>query len=237
MGVRKNPDTGEIIEEPTRRVPDSRAREPETNPRRPPPRGGSDAPTVEATSAGSRPDRGRGGGSTAFEARTVPYTEGQRVAPAETQEGRTVLHRPGSRTPTAAPVEARVEAGHEAETSDGMADPVVGWLVVVAGPGKGQVCKLGYGTNSLGRGENARARLDFGDEQISRENHAALTYDPRGRKFYLQHGGGVNLTYLGDSPVLTPTPLEPMQDISIGDTTLRFVPFCGPDFDWQDLGP
>ena len=233
MGVRKNPDTGEIIEEPTRRFEDSRVREPETNPRRRPPQGGSDTPTVEAPPAGRRPGRAPGGGSAAFEARTVPYTEGQRAGPTEAQEGRTVLHRPGSRTPAAEPTEAQAEA----KADDGMADPVVGWLVVVAGPGQGQVCKLGYGTNSLGRGENARARLDYGDEGISRENHAALTYDSRGRKFYLQHGGGVNLTYLGDTPVLTPTSLEPMQDICIGDTTLRFVPFCGPDFDWQDLGP
>ena len=231
MGVRKNPDTGEIIEEPTRRFEDSRVREPATNPRRRPSRGGSGASTVEAPPAGSRPGRAPGGGSTAFEARTVPYTEGQRAGTAAPQEGRTVLHRPGGHAPAAEPAEA------EAKADDGMADPVVGWLVVVAGPGKGQVCKLGYGTNSLGRGENARARLDYGDEGISRENHAALTYDPRGRKFYLQHGGGVNLTYLGDTPVLTPTSLEPMQDICIGDTTLRFVPFCGPDFDWQDLGP
>ena len=193
------------------------------------PEGGSDAPTVEAPATGSSPGRAPGGGSTAFEARTVPYTGGQRAGTTGTQEERTVLHRPGSRTQTAKPADAGA--------GDGMADPVVGWLVVVAGPGKGQVCKLGYGTNSLGRGENSRGRLDFGDEQISRENHAALTYDPRGRKFYLQHGGGVNLTYLGDTPVLTPTPLAPMQDICIGDTTLRFVPFCGPDFDWQDTGP
>ena len=231
MGVRKNPDTGEIIEEPTRRFEDSRAGEPETNPRGRRPRRGSDAPTVEVPATGSTPGRAPGGGSTAFEARTVPYTGGQRPGTTGTQEERTVLHRPGSRTPTPKPADADAGAG------DGMADPVVGWLVVVAGPGKGQVCKLGYGTNSLGRGENSRGRLDFGDEQISRENHAALTYDPRGRKFYLQHGGGVNLTYLGDTPVLTPTPLAPMQDFSIGDTTLRFVPFCGPDFDWQDLGP
>ena len=61
-----------------------------------------------------------------------------------------------------------------------------------------------------------------------------MTYDPRGRKFYLQHGGGTNLTYIGDEPVLVPTVLEALQDFSIGDTTLRFVPFCGPDFDWQD---
>ena len=121
------------------------------------------------------------------------------------------------------------------EAADPMADPVTGWLVVTAGPGKGRVCRLGNGVNSLGRGEGARVRIDFGDDGISREGHAVLTYDPRGRKYYLQHGGGMNLTYLGDEPVLAPTPLAPMQEISIGATTLRFVPLCGPDFDWQDL--
>ena len=121
------------------------------------------------------------------------------------------------------------------ESADPMADPVTGWLVVTAGPGKGRVCRLGSGVNSLGRGEGSRVRIDFGDDGISREGHAFLTYDPRGRRYYLQHGGGMNLTYLGDEPVLAPTPLAPMQDISIGATTLRFVPLCGPDFDWQDL--
>lgn len=133
-------------------------------------------------------------------------------------------------------VDAAIPGGPgEPEAADPMADPVTGWLVVTAGPGKGRVCRLGSGVNSLGRGEGARVRIDFGDDGISREGHAVLTYDPRGRKYYLQHGGGVNLTYLGDEPVLAPTPLAPMQDISIGATTLRFVPLCGPDFDWQDL--
>lgn len=231
MGVRKNPDTGEIIEEPTRRFERSRAREPQRSPRTGPPPRSPDAPTLDVPATGSVSGRGPGSGSAAFEARTVPVTEGQRFGPAPIEEQRTRLHLPDSRTPTSEPTGAEVDA------DAGMADPVAGWLVVVAGPGKGRVCKLGYGTNSLGRGDGARVRLDFGDERISRENHAALTYDPRGRKFYLQHGGGVNLTYLGDAPVLTPTLLEPMQDICIGDTTLRFVPFCGPDFDWQDLGP
>ena len=61
-----------------------------------------------------------------------------------------------------------------------------------------------------------------------------MTYDPRGRKFYLQHGGGTNLTYLADEPVLVPTLLETMQDFTVGETTLRFVPLCGAEFDWQD---
>ena len=116
----------------------------------------------------------------------------------------------------------------------GMDDPVVGWLVVIEGPGKGRAVPLGYGSNSIGRGATDRVKLDFGDDQISRSGHAVVTYDPRGRKFYVQHGGGTNLTYLGDQPVLAPAELPVLSHISIGDTVLRFVPLCGADFDWQD---
>jgi len=116
-----------------------------------------------------------------------------------------------------------------------MQDPVVGWLAVVAGPGAGGFVRLGYGMNSLGRADDQRCKLDFGDEKISRSSHATVTYDPRGRKFYLQHGGGQNLTYLGDIPVLQPAELKGGELITLGDTTLRFAPLCGPDFDYQDL--
>ena len=115
-----------------------------------------------------------------------------------------------------------------------MDDPVVGWLVVVEGPGKGQTLQLGYGSNPLGRGATDRVKLDFGDDQISRNGHAVVTYDPRGRKFYVQHGGGTNLTYLGDQPVLAPAELPALGHIGIGNTILRFVPLCGAEFDWQD---
>lgn len=121
-----------------------------------------------------------------------------------------------------------------AEEGRGMDDPVVGWLVIVEGPGKGRSVQLGYGSNSLGRGATDRVKLDFGDDQISRNGHAVVTYDPRGRKFYVQHGGGTNLTYLGDDPVLAPTELPAQGRIGIGNTVLRFVPFCGTEFDWQD---
>ena len=121
-----------------------------------------------------------------------------------------------------------------AEEDRGMDDPVVGWLVVVEGPGKGKAVQLGYGSNSIGRGETDRIKLDFGDDQISRNGHAVVTYDPRGRKFYVQHGGGTNLTYLGDQPVLAPAELPALSHISIGNTVLRFVSLCGVEFDWQD---
>ena len=120
------------------------------------------------------------------------------------------------------------------EENRAMDDPVVGWLVVVEGPGKGQTLQLGYGSNPLGRGATDRVKLDFGDDQISRNGHAVVTYDPRGRKFYVQHGGGTNLTYLGDQPVLAPTELPALGHIGIGNTILRFVPLCGAEFDWQD---
>ena len=121
-----------------------------------------------------------------------------------------------------------------AEKSDGMDDPVVGWLAIVEGPGKGRAMQLGYGSNPIGRGETARIKLNFGDDQISRGGHAVVTYDPRGRKFYVQHGGGTNLTYLNDEPVLIPIELPALSHISIGNTILRFVPLCGDAFDWQD---
>lgn len=118
--------------------------------------------------------------------------------------------------------------------NDPMSDPVVGWLVVVAGPGQGNTLRLGHGMNSIGRAESQRCRLDFGDTEISRNSHATLTYDPRGRKFYLMHGGGQNLTYLGDAPVLQPTLLNGGELISMGKTTLKFVALCGQDFDWSE---
>ncbi len=57
--------------------------------------------------------------------------------------------------------------------------------------------------------------------------------DPRGKKFYVQQGSGTNLTYLNDQPVLTPTELSARNDITLGNTVVRFVPFCGQEFDWQ----
>lgn len=117
---------------------------------------------------------------------------------------------------------------------DGMGDPVVGWLVVVEGPGKGKAMELGYGSNSMGRGETSRVQINFGDTQISRSDHATVTYDPRGRKFYVEKGSGRNLTYLNDEPVLGAIELPAQSHIGIGATVLRFVPLCGDAFDWQD---
>lgn len=128
-----------------------------------------------------------------------------------------------------------VAESSSASNDNVMADPTVGWLVVVNGPGTGQVLRLGYGSNSIGRGASDRVRLDFGDQKISRNEHSIITYDPRSRKFYIQHGRGNNLTYLEEKPVLVPTELTERSRLSIGETQLLFIPLCGEGFDWQDV--
>lgn len=145
------------------------------------------------------------------------------------EEEKTRIHG-GQRRRTAADTSAEAAA----KPADAVSDPVAGWLVVVEGPGLGQVLTVGHGQNSIGRQPTQRIAIDFGDEEISRENHAVITYDPRGRKFFVQQGSGTNLIYLDDEPVLTPSPIETHAEIVIGQTRLRFVAFCGPDFSWQD---
>ena len=119
-------------------------------------------------------------------------------------------------------------------SADVDADPVAGWLVVVKGPGRGGFRPIFVGMNSIGRDANQRISLSFGDDMISREEHAFIAYDEEARQFYLQHGGKANLVRLGGRPVLAPAELNPFDLIRIGKTTLRFIPLCGPDFAWSD---
>ena len=121
------------------------------------------------------------------------------------------------------------------DTGDPMSDPPVGWLVVVRGPGKGRVLTVGVGMNVLGRGADARIRVDFGDDTIARVNHARLAYEPRERRFLLDHGDGSNLTYLNGEVVMQAADVVSGANIELGNTTLRFQALCGKEFDWPDL--
>ena len=116
-------------------------------------------------------------------------------------------------------------------------DPVAGWVVVIKGQGRGDFRPIYAGMNSVGRDASQRISLNFGDESISREEHAFITYDEEQRCFYLQHGGKPNIIRLGTTPVLTPMELKPYELIRIGRTTLRFIPCCGPHFSWSDEIP
>ncbi len=111
---------------------------------------------------------------------------------------------------------------------------VTGWLVVVSGPGRGRYAPIFDGMNSVGRDPDQVTRVDFGDDAISRSEHAFITYDYVERRFYVHPGGKPNLIRIDDKPVLQPTEIKAGTRISIGHTTFAFASFCGEAFDWQD---
>ena len=121
--------------------------------------------------------------------------------------------------PAGAPAGPAPSAGRASD------DPVVGWLVVIKGPGKGRSLEIGVGANSIGRDSRQKLRVDFGDKHVSRDKHAILIYEPKTRKYFIQNGDTRNLTYIGAGLVLNPTELHGGEVIVIGETHLSFVPF------------
>ncbi|MGJ8622124.1 MAG: FHA domain-containing protein [Yoonia sp.] len=112
----------------------------------------------------------------------------------------------------------------------------VGWIVVADGPGRGESFSLQTGMSQIGRGEDQAVQLDFGDNSISRSNHAAIVFDPDTKEFLLGHGGKSNIVRLNDKPVISNESLKTGDTIRIGDTVLRFVALCDKSFNWSDSG-
>jgi pSer/pThr/pTyr-binding forkhead associated (FHA) protein len=88
--------------------------------------------------------------------------------------------------------------------------------------------------SQIGRGEDQAIQLDFGDNSISRSNHAAIVYDAGSKEFLLGHGGKSNIVRLNDKPVISNENLKTGDIIRIGDTALRFVALCDDTFNWSD---
>ena len=213
MPIRRR-DDGEIVEEPTEPGSGKRSEETTDAERSRP----GHSPRKDSLFG---PQSGDTGGVGRLEESTVPMRRGR-----EDDHTRIVTPRRG---------QAGAMAETEMSDSDPMRDPPVGWLVVVRGPGKGSVLTLGNGMNVLGRGPDVRVRIDFGDDTIGRANHARVAYEPRQRRYLLNHGDGSNLTYLNGKVVMGATEIESGAMIELGETTLRFQAFCSTDFDWPDV--
>lgn len=112
-------------------------------------------------------------------------------------------------------------------------EPVVGWLVCVEGEMLGKAYELKNGKNFIGRAANMDVVLE-GDPNVSRERHAIVTYEPKGRVFIAQPGESRELFYKNDQVVLMNAEMHDRDILSIGKTKLMFVPLCGPDFAWED---
>lgn len=112
-------------------------------------------------------------------------------------------------------------------------DPVVGWLICIAGGERGRDYRIFSDRNFIGRGENMRICIK-GDDTISRERHSEINFDARHNAFYIAPGEGRGNTYVNDRPVLQAQQPQAWDVIEIGETKLMFVPLCGPAFTWAD---
>ncbi|MEP4196871.1 MAG: FHA domain-containing protein [Aliishimia sp.] len=110
----------------------------------------------------------------------------------------------------------------------------VGWVVVAEGPGRGTCFTLEAGMSQIGRGDDQAIQLDFGDNSISRMNHAAIVYDPETHDFLLGHGGKKNIVRLNGTPVISNEILTTGDAIHIGETKLRFLALCTEEFNWVE---
>jgi hypothetical protein len=142
-----------------------------------------------------------------------------------------------NRDPMKTSVIPRAARGTELIGAHSEIQPVVGWLVVLDGPGKGVSIELTYGMSIIGRGPGNRVQLNFGDGKISDDDHFRIAYDGENREFHLIPGRGTNLVYLQGKPLLVSEMLSGQTDFRVGATTLRFVPLCSKAWDWSVITP
>ncbi len=141
-------------------------------------------------------------------------------------------------TPQTDPIASLTEP-RETETTVGYfpeaigAEPVVGWLVCVAGNHVGEDFKLKAGRNFIGRNSSMDVALT-GDASVSRDRHAILLYEPRNNQFVVQPGDARELSYLNDNVILNAAEINAYDRLTLGKTTLVFIPLCTERFRWED---
>ena len=110
-------------------------------------------------------------------------------------------------------------------------DPVVGWLVCIDGKAKGKDYSIKGANNFIGRDRKMDIYIE-GDDKISRDKHAILTFDPKNINFWAKPGGGKGLLYVNEELVNTEKKLTANDVIELGETKLLFVPLCDEQFKW-----
>ncbi len=110
-------------------------------------------------------------------------------------------------------------------------DPVVGWLVCIEGPDKGKDFRIKSERNFIGRDAHMDISLT-GDQSVSRENHAIISFNPKNGVFRIIPGESRGLVYLNDDELFAPAEIEKGDIIELGGSKLKFIPFCDEGFSW-----
>jgi hypothetical protein len=111
-------------------------------------------------------------------------------------------------------------------------DPVVGWLVCLAGPDRGRDFRLHAEKNFIGRSPLMDVCV-AGDEMVSRDRHALVIFDPKKQIFWAIPGDAAGLVYLNGDIVNSPTQMQPDDTLEVGQTKLVLIPFCGEKYSWS----
>ncbi len=124
--------------------------------------------------------------------------------------------------------DTKTVAFYDLDTSE----PVVGWLVALCGAYMGESFNLKLGRNNIGRWTKMDVALPQ-EASVSRDRHAILTFDPMGKKFYIQPGDGGALVYLNQELLLVPAILKDCDVIQLGECKLLFKSLCNEMFSWD----
>ena len=111
------------------------------------------------------------------------------------------------------------------------AGPAAGWLVVLDGEARGRDLRLGVGRTFLGLDADGTPVTLSADAPLGLRQ-AVLVYDAEAKTYTLLPGSSQELCYLEGAALLEPQELAGSETLKLGTATLKFVPFCGPDFSW-----
>jgi hypothetical protein len=110
---------------------------------------------------------------------------------------------------------------------------VVGWLVGLSGPNRGESFPVRIGRNILGR--DRRSDIVINDDQAS-SHHADLVFRPEERRFILMDHNSTNGTYVNEVEIEPRRDLASKDVVRIGSHRFLFMPLCHEGFYWDDEG-
>ena len=112
-------------------------------------------------------------------------------------------------------------------------EPVVGWLVCIEGPMRGNDYRIREGYNYIGR-EVGDIHIR-GDQSISRQRHARIAYDSATHQYFFGPDEGRNLLRVNGRTIMNPVELKNYDVITMGQTKLLFLGLCGDQFSWGNV--
>jgi len=111
---------------------------------------------------------------------------------------------------------------------------VVGWLVGLNGPTRGEAFAVRMGRNVIGR--DRKSDIVVNDDQAS-SHHADLVFRPEERRFILMDHNSTNGTYVNEMEIEPRRDLVEKDVVRIGGHRFLFSPLCHDGFHWDDEGP